>query len=660
MENKILIDSVNNLKVALNEISVYDFDVYTSMELYYKIAENFNKVIRELSRFEGVISEEIVKQNEKLIYLLDEGLNQEVVNKIDNMVETGVFDNIINLNIFNNLKEDIKNVSSQLEQNMKKINEKFNTIQSENNVKTTQIIDLQNNKLDKNSKLTRHNLDTSTDDNKIALDNLSEEVKSAMTGETPVSATIGDGDVTTEKLADGIINSLKLKEDYNYVKKLTTEDLNTLTKSGLYLTESQLPNKPSECGNNAIIKVEKVDEYIIQTYVDTTSQIKTFRRIIRTGWFIGSWYEMYLGNLINKIGVAEIKDKSVTNIKLSDNFLIKGEIPSGTDLDTLVKEGRYLGIANTSLLSIPVGFESKSFYLDVFVYGTGMDFKVQQITELDNPKNSYRRTIRNGSELKSDWELIGNRITGFENKIIVNFGDSIFGNTQDYTSVSSNIANKTNAVVVNAGFGGCRMSEHDVENWNMFSMNRLVDSIVAKDFTNQYNAIINQSNLPFYFKNTVDILNSLDFTKVDIITISYGTNDFSSGIPLLDNNDNKKDVNTFGGSFRYSVEKLLSKYPNLKIVILTPTVRFELDSSNNVIQDSNTILNEKGNTLLDYIEKQKEICSEYQLVLVDNYNIGMNKFNHKQYFGESDGVHHNTNGRKVLGEHIGSKLMSIY
>ena len=115
MENKILIDSVNNLKVALNEISVYDFDVYTSMELYYKIAENFNKVIRELSRFEGLISEEIVKQNEKLIYLLGDGLNQEVVNKIDNMVETGVFDTIINLNIFNNLKEDINNVSSQLE-----------------------------------------------------------------------------------------------------------------------------------------------------------------------------------------------------------------------------------------------------------------------------------------------------------------------------------------------------------------------------------------------------------------------------------------------------------------------------------------------------------------------------------------------------------------
>lgn len=115
MENKILIDSVNNLKVALNEISVYDFDVYTSMELYYKIAENFNKVIKELNRFEDVVSDEVIKQNEKLLYLLGEGLKIEVVDKINEMVEKGVFDTIINHNIFNNLKNDINNLNLQLE-----------------------------------------------------------------------------------------------------------------------------------------------------------------------------------------------------------------------------------------------------------------------------------------------------------------------------------------------------------------------------------------------------------------------------------------------------------------------------------------------------------------------------------------------------------------
>ena len=37
--SKQLIENVEELRKALNEISVYDFDVYTSMELYYKIGK---------------------------------------------------------------------------------------------------------------------------------------------------------------------------------------------------------------------------------------------------------------------------------------------------------------------------------------------------------------------------------------------------------------------------------------------------------------------------------------------------------------------------------------------------------------------------------------------------------------------------------------------
>lgn len=172
MENKILIDSVNNLKVALNEISVYDFDVYTSMELYYKIAENFNKVIKELNRFEGVVSDEVIKQNEKLLYLLGEGLKIEVVDKINEMVEKGVFDTIINHNIFNNLKEDIKNVSSQLEHmENKKANE---------------------NEVVKKGQGTLNDFDEETRGLILGLS----------VGETNINAVLGEGNVKSENLGD--------------------------------------------------------------------------------------------------------------------------------------------------------------------------------------------------------------------------------------------------------------------------------------------------------------------------------------------------------------------------------------------------------------------------------------------------------------------------
>lgn len=103
-----LLDDIKNLKKSLNHISVYDLNTYTAIELYYALATKTNEVITELSRFEGVISDEIIEQNEKLTYLLGEGLNIEVVKKINQMVVDGTIDTIINHKLFNSLENKIE------------------------------------------------------------------------------------------------------------------------------------------------------------------------------------------------------------------------------------------------------------------------------------------------------------------------------------------------------------------------------------------------------------------------------------------------------------------------------------------------------------------------------------------------------------------------
>ena len=119
MTVKELIQNVEDLKVHLNEVSVYDLDVHTSLDLYYTIAKKFNVVIKELSRFEGVISDEVIKQNEKLIYLLGEGLNTEVVKKINQMIADGTMDTIINHNVFNSLNNKIEDYKDELNSQIK-------------------------------------------------------------------------------------------------------------------------------------------------------------------------------------------------------------------------------------------------------------------------------------------------------------------------------------------------------------------------------------------------------------------------------------------------------------------------------------------------------------------------------------------------------------
>lgn len=127
-----LIDNVNKIKTALNEISVYNLDVKTSLELYYELARKVNEVITELARFEGVVSDEVVLQNEKLIYLLGEGLTTEVVKKIDEMVTDGTMDSIINHSLFNDLNTKIETYKQETD-------EQFNTIENKKEYKINKL-----------------------------------------------------------------------------------------------------------------------------------------------------------------------------------------------------------------------------------------------------------------------------------------------------------------------------------------------------------------------------------------------------------------------------------------------------------------------------------------------------------------------------------------
>lgn len=113
--NPKLIAHINELKKAINEISVYDLNTYTAIELYSRIANKLNEVIGELLRYEITVSEQVVEQNNCLQYLLNEGLTNEVINKINNMVIDGTMDLIINQNVLKDLNSQIKEKATKQE-----------------------------------------------------------------------------------------------------------------------------------------------------------------------------------------------------------------------------------------------------------------------------------------------------------------------------------------------------------------------------------------------------------------------------------------------------------------------------------------------------------------------------------------------------------------
>jgi lysophospholipase L1-like esterase len=244
----------------------------------------------------------------------------------------------------------------------------------------------------------------------------------------------------------------------------------------------------------------------------------------------------------------------------------------------------------------------------------------------------------------------------FAGKTIVNFGDSIFGNKRPPNDISTKLAELTGATVHNCGFGGCRMSTHTLPNYAPFSMFALADAIVSRDFSTQETAVVATDGelVPSYFANTLALLKSIDFAEVDIITIAYGTNDFTAS-KALDNEDNKIDTNTFAGAMRYSIEKLLETYPHLQIFSCGQTYRFWMDAEGVFVEDSDTKAY-NGSTLHDFVAKTKEVAEEYHLPFIDNYNIGMNKFNRSVYFPATDGTHPNVTGNELIARHIAKEL----
>ena len=263
----------------------------------------------------------------------------------------------------------------------------------------------------------------------------------------------------------------------------------------------------------------------------------------------------------------------------------------------------------------------------------------------------------------------------FYGKTIVNFGDSLFGNFRDTNettdkSISKMISDATGATVYNCGFGGCRMSWHS-EYWRAFSMFALADAITTNTWTDQDAAITaSPTGMPSYFADTLALLKSIDFSEVDYITIGYGVNDFNGNV-FIDAQTGLTEVQYFKGALDYSLRTILTTYPKIRIIVITPCWIWIPDSDTGLLDydsDDAQAVNTRGFTLPDYVEACKTVCGKYHVPCIDTYDLGFNKYSYKAYFNVkgidgasvSDGVHPKQAGRQLRADKIVGQLEALY
>lgn len=233
-----------------------------------------------------------------------------------------------------------------------------------------------------------------------------------------------------------------------------------------------------------------------------------------------------------------------------------------------------------------------------------------------------------------------------DRKVVV-FGDSLIGMTRDQTSVPAYTAAYTGAEVYNVGFGGCRMSVHPTSGYAAFSMWALADAVTTGTYTTQDAQASSGSD---YFPEQLALLKSIDFSTVDMIVIHYGTNDFAANV-VIDNESDDDDTTTLCGALRYSLRKLMTAYPKIRIFVSVPIYRKWGDVG------AETYVNSNGKKLWDFCTALAGVATEFNCAVIDGYrSLGINATNDAAF--SSDGTHLNDHGRKAFGECIGGNLIA--
>ena len=159
-------DKIDNIGLTRMLTQSYDFDGFTSQEVWSRIAQRMNIIIEHFNYLDSKFNNQKEIVDKKLDYLLNEGLTEQVARQILLRIEDGTMEELINKNVFNSLNTTIEN-------NKLDIEGKLNIYKEENNNELSNI----NNELN-NAKLKVNNNENSIislnekyNTNKLEIDN---------------------------------------------------------------------------------------------------------------------------------------------------------------------------------------------------------------------------------------------------------------------------------------------------------------------------------------------------------------------------------------------------------------------------------------------------------------------------------------------------------
>jgi len=237
---------------------------------------------------------------------------------------------------------------------------------------------------------------------------------------------------------------------------------------------------------------------------------------------------------------------------------------------------------------------------------------------------------------------------------ILVFGNYPFADDRDSEDGLANmIQSMTDATLYNCSIGNSYLSsiksEIDASQnpHDAFSFYRLCQLAVGDEFDSQYLQCVETmgDEAPAEAMEVYNTLKSVDMNTVDVITIMYDGSDYLAGRRMFDDDD-PENIRYFTGNMVAGVKLLQENYPNIRIIVMSPTYAFGLQSDGSFI--SSDIKRYGQDVLSTYMIKQGYYCNVLGISFVDNLYGTIHEDNAREYL--TDHIHLNIKGRKKVAE----------
>ena len=238
---------------------------------------------------------------------------------------------------------------------------------------------------------------------------------------------------------------------------------------------------------------------------------------------------------------------------------------------------------------------------------------------------------------------------------IVLFGNAPFADDRDSSdSLANLIAKETGATVYNCSISGSYLAAQElnfdptVAAMDAYCLYWLVNLATGAPIDNYYVQAAEQlgDKTPADAEEVINTLKTLDFNTIDTVAIMYDATDYLLGNPMY-NDDNPTDPTQFTGNLEASIEVLQSLYPQIRIIVMSPTYAYAVDENGDYVSSDMYIYNNRD-VLSTYVIKECYSANLHSVSFMDNLYGSITEDNAKEYL--KDNLHLNVKGRKIIAK----------